>query len=325
MNKFYSKDEVVNKLRKIQTSDVLHTYQSLPETLQEDFDVLDVALSRDTRVFGSLKKDLQENKQVVLMALQYYCFFYADLNENLKKDLEINKALLASDGSYLKEMSTEIKDDFDLVSLAVSSEGYALEYASERLRNNIDIVSKAFTNKILSIYFIGTQFLDHPEEIIQLNFAGFLTVSMQNIKPDPNDFQYIALTKINNALMLNKDQDFIENIKNIFMDTTNFEVSGWKDFISTLDQNLRKFQPDGFKVNNTLNFYFSYLLPHWSLNTIQKLDKDLNQNMNDINNPDLKSIFHTIFEKEYTRRHIVDIHQANKIKKKNSKTRKINF
>jgi hypothetical protein len=329
MRPIHDKKEALVQMERVQPFSLLDVYDALSPELKKDYDVLKIGFNNSIDLYDHLSESLKNDKQVILMCLSNKANVrtYKQLKSEMKSDPDIIRTALKTDGSMLKYMSQEIKDNNEMVNLAVLTHGLALEHASDRLKRHWHTVSIALIQDISAIAFMDKEFLTRPEKVVSFRFADFLRISMFNV--DSNDKLFKDIKTIKNNLLLNKDETYIKDILNQFTNHEDPHQSGWCSFVFQLDTDINDYQIDESVVNSELNFHFSYLLPHWPLNELKKLNKNVDKY--DIDHQELKTTLHSLFEKEFVRRNIVKVNQKSTTKsneilmKTQNRKRKLEF
>jgi hypothetical protein len=322
-----TKKEILEKIKDQNAFEILEFYENLNIEFKNDLDIVK-ACSFGRGLYDVLNETLQNNKEVILSIMEKRPTFdnYSKLKPEFKKDPDIIKVTLKSDGSFLEFLDQKVKNNKEMVKVAVSAYGPAIQYASDTLKNDWDVVSIALEENIHSIFYMGESYLEHPEKAIVYNFSGFICAS-EKIKS--NNPRHKSLETIKNNLLINKNKNYIQKIMNQFLNveknSNEAHISGWKTFVNKIGDYVEtpefKINPILDNLNKELRFHFSYLLPHWPLNVIHQLNKDLDTT----SNLEIKNLLQIIFKQELIRRKIQDISlpkNENKTKKKN---RKLNF
>lgn len=104
------------------------------ETLQDDFQIVMIALTKDGMVLKFASKHLCANKEVVLKAVRLDPFALAFACRTIRDDKEIVLIAVRLFGMVLEYASSRLRKDKDVVVAAVSQCGEALAFACPSLR-----------------------------------------------------------------------------------------------------------------------------------------------------------------------------------------------
>jgi hypothetical protein len=110
-------------------------------SIQGDFELVKLAS-------GLIPETLNDNKEVMLVAVNKNYKNFPKVDSSLKKDKEFVVEVLKKHGILLKDVDGTLKKDEDCVKVAVMQDGMALQYADEGLKANKEVVVMAIKQKL---------------------------------------------------------------------------------------------------------------------------------------------------------------------------------
>jgi hypothetical protein len=89
----------------------------------------------DFNIIDLLPESLQNDREVMLLAVQANAKSLQFIKEKWRNDKDVVMAAICKDGNLLEYVSDELKDDIEMVAEAVKTSADAITFASERVQS----------------------------------------------------------------------------------------------------------------------------------------------------------------------------------------------
>lgn len=206
----------------IQNSNTDKAFRLASERLQNDEDVVKLAINKNCLNILSANKRFWYKKEYVLLAIEHNGYLLKWL-EDFKHDREVVELAVKNNGLALEFADEKLKKDFDIVKTAITQNAIAWVYVDPELQKNNEILSLINEEQWKNIW----QYCDN-QDIQSLDNSVLIYLGIDNVKQSLNEIRKIYpfkfekfktrkqvnninLEKLNNEPTLNIIDNLLEN------------------------------------------------------------------------------------------------------------------
>ena len=114
-------------------------------------------LSIDGMSLQYVNEELQNNFEIVKLAVSQNGMSLQYASEELQNNVEIAKLAVSQNGYALQYASEELRNNSEIVKLAVSQKGNALQYVGPKLQNNVEIAKLAVSQNRHALLYVNLE------------------------------------------------------------------------------------------------------------------------------------------------------------------------
>jgi hypothetical protein len=140
----------------------------------------------------------KQTRKMALKAVSVSADVFSDLKPEFREDREIVEKAVSNYGESIQY--TSLINEKDIFLKALKNDGLTLKYATYEELEDFEIVSTAYLSDPSSIEYLNNQWIEYPDQLIALNFVGFIQLFA---KLYPTE----TMEKIHKSLLLNKNKE----------------------------------------------------------------------------------------------------------------------